>query len=125
DAKQTVHVDGGGQRIVTADLLPIQKGPTIGEIERSQREQSSWGATTLPGGRFNVDVGAGYAWFLEARLIAGIAYFGPENRQGLGFGLDVGVDLRSNLYDTQVGLRPRVQILEAGPFAFGVDLAFL
>jgi hypothetical protein len=118
DAKQVVHVDGGAQQIVTADLVPIQKGPTLGDIERSLREQSSYGATTLPGGRFNVDFGAGYPSVLFARLVIGIFKTGT-------FGIDLGVELRTFLYDTQVGLRPRVQFFQAGPFSLGADLTIM
>ena len=118
DAKETVHVEGGGQKIVSADLTAIQKGPTLGEMERAQREQTSWGALTVDQGKFTVDFGAGYPYFLFARLTAGVA-------KVKNFGFDVSVELRSSLYDTQVGIRPRMQILAYGPFSLGADFTVM
>jgi hypothetical protein len=121
DARETVRVEGGAQRIVQADLQPIQRGPTAADIDRTIREQSSLGATTIDRGRVNVNIGAGWPYFFDVGLITGILRFPSV---GAGGGLDLGIDLRTNYYETSVGLRPRLQILRIDPFAFGVDMLF-
>jgi hypothetical protein len=54
------------------------------------------------------------ATFLMARLITGVF------RSGM-FGFDVGVQLGTTFYMTEVGIRPRVQILRFDPVALGID----
>jgi hypothetical protein len=38
--------------------------------------------------------------------------------------MDLGIDVRTTGYETDVGLRPRLQILRTDPFALGVDMLF-
>lgn len=119
DGKKNVTIEGGGQHIVQEDLVAIQRGPTVADLERAQREQSSWGALTLDRSKFTVDLGAGYPHWLFARLTTGLFRIG-------NIGMDLGIELRTNFVaDTQVGLRPRVQLLKVDPFSLGVDVTIL
>ncbi len=115
DNKQSVRVEGGQQTIVQADLQPLSHGPTVAELQKAQREQSSFGGMVVDRGKGNIDIGVGDPYFITARLITGLFRYG-------GFGMDLGVELRTSFYDTQVGVRPRVQILRADPFTLGFML---
>jgi hypothetical protein len=118
DSKQTVHVEGGGQSIVQADLQPLNHGPTVGELQQRQREQSSFSALVVDRYKFNVDIGVGDPYFLMARMITGIFKTGS-------FGMDIGIELRTSFYETDIGVRPRLQIVRADPVAVGIDLALV
>jgi len=103
---------------VQADLALVQRGPTAAEQERTQRMLSSWSGTTLDLGRFTIDAAVGYPYFVFARLTTGLVRRGQ-------FGLDVGVEVRTSFLDTQIGLRPRVQLVRIDPFSLGVDVTIL
>jgi hypothetical protein len=119
DAKQSINVDGGAQGIVSADLLPAQKGPTTAEVEKTIREQTTWGAMVLDRGRFSVDAGTGYPYYFFLRLQAGIVKWNPN------MGFDLGIEFRTFFYDNQIGIRPRVQLVRIDPFGLAVDFLFL
>ena len=76
---------------------------------------ASFSAVTNEPGRFTVDLGAGYPYFLNLGLAVGAARVGM-------FGLDVGVELRSDIYVTEVGAKVRAQLFQAGPIAGGLNL---
>jgi hypothetical protein len=119
DARQTINVGGGQQTIVQLDLQPLSRGPSLGEMAQRQREQSSFGGLTVDRFKFNVDLGIGaMAYFIMARLTTGVF------RSGM-FGFDVGVELRTSFYETDVGIRPRVQILRFDPIALGIDATIM
>ena len=116
DGRQVVTVSGGQQQVVQIDLQPMQTGPTVLDLQRAQRGQSSYGATIVERGKFNVDLGVGgMSYFFMARVISGVYHQGS-------FGLDMGVELRTSIYETDIGLRPRAQLFRADPLAVGADL---
>lgn len=118
DARQSIIVTAGQQQVVQADLHETQGGPRAEDLLRARREQSSFGATVLDRGHFNVDVGTVYPYYISARLVAGVI-------QRKYFGFDIGVELRSTLHETDVGIRPRVQFIRLDPIAVGLDVTIL
>ncbi|MCS6911825.1 MAG: PEGA domain-containing protein [Myxococcales bacterium] len=77
--------------------------------------QSSFSALTIDPGAFSVDIGAGYPYFANLRLSVGAVRY-------RWFGLDGGVELRTTVYDTNVGLQARTQLLRLGPIALGSNI---
>jgi len=76
---------------------------------------ASLSAVTNDPGRFTVDLGGGYPYFINLGIAVGAARVGM-------FGLDVGVELRSHIYVTEVGVKVRAQLFQAGPIAGGLNL---
>lgn len=94
----TVYVHGGPRRLLL----------------RSEMSASLSAVTNDPG-RFTVDLGGGYPYFVNLGIAVGAARVGM-------FGLDVGVELRSDIYVTEVGVKARAQLFQAGPVAGGLNL---
>ena len=94
----TVYVHGGPRRLLL----------------RSEMSASLSAVTNDPG-RFTVDLGGGYPYFVNLGIAVGAARVGM-------FGLDVGVELRSDIYVTEVGVKARAQLFQAGPIAGGLNL---
>ncbi len=115
DAKQSVHIDGGEQKILAADLVAVRTGPSPGDLARRMRGATSFGAVTLDPGRFTVDVAGGFVPFGQVRLTVGALRW-----KFVGF--DTGVELRTTGYFTDGGVHGRLQVLQAGPFALGANL---
>ncbi len=113
-ARQDVEVDGGGQKILSADLAPI---PLVSAQEQANRFRSmtSFSAVTIDPGRFTADIAFGFFPFAEFRLTVGAARI-------RNFGFDVGVEIRTIGYFTEGGAHAKAQFLRAGPFALGADL---
>lgn len=128
---QRVDVRAGEVTNVQADLQQGQGGPPMavgpggppGQVPvvlvrtRYVRPEmsASLSAVTNDPGRFIVDVGGGYPYFASVGLSVGAARFGM-------FGLDTGVELRTNIYMTEVLVRLRSQLFHAGPMAGGLTL---
>ena len=93
-----VYVPGGPRRLLL----------------RSEMSASLSAVTNDPG-RFTVDLGGGYPYFVNLGIAVGAARVGM-------FGLDVGVELRSDIYVTEVGVKARAQLFQAGPIAGGLNL---
>jgi hypothetical protein len=116
-AKQTLHVNGGEQKVLSADLAPVRTGPSPADVARKKRSMSSFSAVTVDPGRFTADVAAGFFPFGQARLTVGAL------RMGM-LGVDAGVEIRTIGYFTDGGAHGKVQLLRAGPVAVGVDTFF-
>jgi len=71
---------------------------------------SSFGAKVNPVGGVTADFGAGYPYYLTVRLTVG-ALAKP--------GIDVGVEFQTFFDIANLSMFGRIQLLEAGPFAFG------
>jgi hypothetical protein len=117
DAKVQFRVEGGEQKILSADLVPIHRGPTIADTQRTMRGMSSFSAVTIEPGKFTFDIAGGFLPFVQARLTVGAL------RRGM-LGLDAGVHVESNIYFSTGGLHAKLQFLRAGPFAMGSWLGF-
>jgi hypothetical protein len=116
-AKQPIHIEGGDQKILSADLARIQSGPSASDILRRKHSMSSFSAVTLDPGRFTADLAVGYVPFAQARLTVGAL------RQGW-LGLDAGIELRSIGYFTDFGAHAKLQVVRADPIAVAVDAYF-
>jgi PEGA domain len=114
DAKQPFHMDGGEQKILSADLSQV---PSTNPAEQAARFRgmTSFSAVTIDPGRFTADLAAGFFPFAQFRLTVGAA-----RRGDIGF--DVGVEVRTIGYLTDGGVHAKAQWLRAGPFALATDL---
>ncbi len=115
DARQAVHLDGGEQKILAADLTPMRTGPSQAEMYKLHKSETSFSAMTLMPGRFTADILVGYQPVGAARLTVGA--FRKRN-----FGLDTGIELRTNGYFTEGGVHAKLELLQAGPFVLGTTL---
>jgi hypothetical protein len=115
DAKQSVHVDGGEQKILAADLAKQRTGPSAADAARRVRGSTSFGAVAIDPAKFTVDVGTGFVPFAQVRLTVGALRW-----KFIGF--DTGVEMRTTGYFTEGGVHGRLQVLQAGPFALGFNL---
>lgn len=97
----------------TGGAVYVQGGPRR-LLLRSELNASLSAVTNDPG-RFTVDLGTGYPYFVNLGIAVGAARVGM-------FGLDVGVELRSDIYVTEVGVKLRAQLFQAGPIAGGLNL---
>ncbi len=113
DSRQTIKVEGGRERIVSADLKLMPTGPSPEQVARTKTAMSSWGAATLPTGGFTADVGLGYPYFFFARLTVGAFNLKPA-------GLDLGVEFQSFFQMTTLAVHGRMQLAASGPLAVGV-----
>jgi hypothetical protein len=111
-ARQPFHLDGGEQKILSADLAALRTGPTTGELMHTYKSMTSWSAVTVEPNKFTADVVGGFFPFGELRLTVGAF------RKGM-FGIDAGVDIRTIGYMTEGLGRVRFQYLHAGPVALG------
>lgn len=114
EARQQLHLGGGEQKVLSADLQPRHEGPSPQDMIRRIRASSSFSAVTLDPGRFTFDLGVGFIPFAEARLTVGAW------RKGM-FGIDAGVGVRTDGYLTEVGVHAKAQLLRAGPVAIGTQ----
>jgi hypothetical protein len=107
DQVSKIRVDGGQQASVNAVLAE--------DPSKIKRGLSSWGANTIPAGRFTVDVGTGYPYYLELRGTSGVT-----DSRFLSW--DFGVEFRSlGLLGTWEFLATgRVRLMQVSPFAFAV-----
>ncbi|HZS42050.1 MAG TPA: PEGA domain-containing protein, partial [Polyangia bacterium] len=114
-ARQDIDVEGGGQKILSADLAPVPTGPSPQEVASRFRGMTSFSAVTIDPGRFTADLAFGFFPFAQFRLTVGAL-----RRGNIGF--DVGVELRTIAYYTDGGVHAKAQFLKAGPFALGLDM---
>ncbi|MDW8282271.1 MAG: PEGA domain-containing protein [Myxococcales bacterium] len=117
---EQVDVTAGEQTLVQVQLEALsetrEQPPSAADPAR-RAPLSSFAALTLERGAFTVDAGAGYPYFLNARTTIGLL------RRGW-FGLDGGVDIRTTLYQTDVGLHLRAQLLHRRIVALGASVYF-
>jgi hypothetical protein len=114
DHKETMKVEGGREKIFSVDLKVIPTGPTPEQRLKRRQGMSSFGAKVNPVGGVTVDLGLGYPYYMQARVMVGALA-----TKYIGF--DVGVQARTMFDITDFALRGRVQLLEAGPFSLGAD----
>ncbi|MFI5290096.1 MAG: PEGA domain-containing protein [Polyangia bacterium] len=110
-AKQPFHIEGGEQKILSADLAQVRTGPT----QSDYRSMSSFSAVTIEPSRFTADLYGGFYPFGGVRLTVGAL------RRG-ALGLDAGVEVRTIGYLTEGGAHAKFQFLKAGPVAMGADV---
>ena len=115
EAKQPLRLEGGEQKVLSAELVEIRTGPTAQDLMRKQRGASSFSAVTLEPARFTFDLAAGVLPFAQVRLTVGAL------RKGM-LGLDAGVELRTIGYMTEGGAHAKFQFLKAGPVAIGAQV---
>jgi hypothetical protein len=113
DSKQTIKVEGGKERIVSADLRLLPTGPSPEQVSKRKAGMSSWGARAHPVGGVTADIGMGYPYIFMGRLTVGAAQFGK-------MGLDGGIEFRTFFQMNELDLHARLQMLAAGPLTFGV-----
>ena len=116
DDERPMKVEPGKLLLVNAELAKRQTGPSADEVGEIRRGLTSFGARTMPPGRFSADLGAGYPYFLEGRATVGVL-----EQEALG--LDVGVQFRSLLTTWEFMLIGRTRLFQSGPFAFGAFAA--
>ena len=112
DFDQSVRVEGGKLAIVNANLR-ARDSLTAQEIEEIRRGLSSYGAMTVPSGRFTVDASIGYPYWVETRATIGV----PGVK---ALGLDVTVGFRSLLTTWEFLAGTKVRFVRADPFALAV-----
>ncbi len=112
DFDQAVNVDGGRMVIVNAPLR-AQDSMTPVEVEAMRRGLSSYGAMTVPGGRFTVDASVGYPYWVEARITTGIPGIKP-------LGADVAFTFRTLLTTWEFLVTGKVRVVKVEPFALAV-----
>jgi hypothetical protein len=112
DFDQSVKVDGGKMAIVSTTLRP-QDSLTASEVQEVVRGLSSYGAMTVPGGRFTVDASVGYPYLVETRATVGIPGLKP-------LGLDVMVGFRSLLTTWEFLGGAKIRFVRNDPFALAV-----
>ncbi len=104
DFQAPVHVEGGKMQVVEATLTKI-------DTESRQRTAlSSWGARTMPNGRFSVDAAAGYPYWLQLRATVGV-------QDEKLYGIDVSVGFRSLLTTWEFLGTGRFRFIDQNPFA--------
>jgi len=111
-AKQPFHLDGGEQKILSADLAALRSGLSPTELASTYRSMTSWSAVTVELNKFTADIVGGFFPFGEVRLTVGAW------RRGF-FGIDAGVDVRTIGYMTEGLAHLKAQLLHAGPVALG------
>jgi hypothetical protein len=101
---ERVRVEGGQLTVVNAVLA---EDPT-----KIKRGLSTWGANTIPAGRFAVDAGTGYPYYIQLRAIAGVT-------ESKFLSWDFGLEFRSlGLLGTwEFMATGRVRLLQITPFA--------
>jgi len=104
---ETINIQGGKSSVIQANL------EVLGPSPEEQRGLSSFGARTLPRGHSTADFGAGYPYFLEARINVGA---GTINKK---VGFDAGVGVRTMLARSELGLGGRFMMVNADPFTAG------
>lgn len=107
DDEKKVTVKAGVLDIVSGDLQRI--GATPEEIARLVRGLSSFGAKTVPFGRFTVDLMGGYPYLLEAHATTGVST-----------GVDVTLGFRSYLTTWEFLGSVRYRLFNRQPFSFAV-----
>jgi hypothetical protein len=112
DFDQSVRVEGGKIAIVNASLR-ANDALTAQEVETIRRGLSSYGAMTVPGGRFTVDASVGYPYLIETRATIGIPGLQP-------LGIDVTVGFRSLLTTWEFLGGAKIRFVRADPFALAV-----
>ncbi len=115
DAKQQLRVEGGDQKVLSAELTEIRNGPTASDLSRRARGASSFSAVTLDPARFTFDLAVGFLPFGQVRLTVGAL------RKSM-LGLDAGVSVRTSGYLTEGGAHMKFQFLKAGPVAMGTQI---
>jgi len=108
DYRQTIKIEGGKHQVVTADLKMIPTEPTGAALLDEIRGQTSVGGRAVRKRSFTADVSAGYPYFIDARLTAGVWSSGM-------FGLDGGVEIRTFFLLTDIALQGKFQFVAADP----------
>jgi hypothetical protein len=116
DAKQPFRLEGGEQKILSADLTHLRTGPSASDIHKTFRSMSSYSAVTIEPGKFTADIFGGFYPFGGINLTVGAI------RKGM-FGLDGGVEGRTIGILTEGLAHAKFQFLKAGPIAMGTTLA--
>lgn len=116
DAKQPFRIEGGEQKILSADLSPVRTGPSAADLQQTYRSTTSFSAVTVEPNRFTADIYGGFFPFGGLRLTVGAL------RRGM-LGLDAGVEVRTVGILTEGLAHARFQWLKAGPVAMGVNIA--
>ena len=112
DQEQSVKIDGGKLAIVNASLR-AHDSLTAQEVEQIRRGLSSYGARTVPSGRFTVDAGVGYPYWVETRATIGV----PGIKV---IGMDVMVGFRSLLTTWEFMGGTKIRFVKSDPFALAV-----
>jgi len=115
DARQPVRLEGGDERVMSADLAPVRTGLSTEEQRAHAKGMSSFSAVTLHPARFTLDLAGGFIPFFAARLTVGAW------RKG-NLGLDAGVSVSTMGTFTIAGAHAKFQFLKAGPVAIGANL---
>ena len=116
DAKQPFHIDGGEQKILAADLAPLAPRPHArGDAAAHARHDVVLGASTIDPARFTADLAGGFVPFGQVRLTVGAFRWN-------WVGMDAGIELRTIGYFTEGGAHAKLQFMQAGPVAIGVNM---
>ena len=109
--ERTVSVEGGKTETISVQLE--QSAQSGEQMATEQRGLSSFGARALPRGRSTIDMGIGYPYIADVRVNVGV---GSTN----GFTFDAGVEARTLLSITELGLGGRMTLFDREPISFGV-----
>ena len=111
DHKETMKIEGGREKVFSVDMKALPSGPTPEQVSRRKQGMSSFGAKANPVGGVTADFGLGYPYYLTVRLMVG-AVAKPA--------IDVGVEFQTFFNIANLALAGKMQLVEAGPFSFGV-----
>jgi len=112
EAKQPFHLDGGEQKILSADLTALRSGLGPADVARVYRSMSSFSAVTVEPNKFTADIYGGFFPFGGVSLTVGAF------RKGM-FGVDAGVEGRTVGYLTEGVAHVKFQFFRGGPAALG------
>src|SRR5262249_54325198 len=87
-AEQALHLEGGHEQVLAAQLQSVRTGPSPEQMAATQRGMSSFSAVTVEPGKFTADFAGGFIPFAELRLTVGAL------RRG-SLGLDAGVGVKT------------------------------
>ena len=109
--EQTVNIEGGKTETLSRELAVA--GPSELALAAEQRGLSSFGARAIPRGRATIDLGAGYPYYLTARINVGAGKIAGQ------FPVDAGVIARTMFARSELGLGGRITLFDHSPFSLG------
>lgn len=110
--EQSLTIQGGKTETLSRELAVA--GPSEAQLYTEQRGLSSFGARVLPRGRSTVDFGAGFPYYLNARITVGAGRI-PNLA-----GFDASVAVRSMFARTELGLGGRMTVVDNEPFSLAL-----
>ena len=113
DFEESIQVEGGTTKIVSGTLERQSTARTAEEVKEEVKGLSSYGARSVPFGRFTFDASLGYPYIAQVMAHTGI-------RDTEQYGWDVGFGFRTLLTTWEFLLGSRFRLYDRQPFSFGL-----